>query len=493
MAFIPPWEGLIKFVTGLFGGGGNSAPAPAPAPAPRQSGPSPAPRQPSLAPRPIQSWTPAPYNAPRQSWSPAPRSSGPAIRPTAGPRPTSFSAAPSTGRPSHVAPIQSFTPPPLVKKEGVRAQTFEQNVFGVGGAGQGASGTPSLDLSSQYPRMKNTFTGKVEESSDRTRLQDAQRAAVSARSSDPGDFQELTQDEYNKLSPQQRAAVDFNGLLHQAKSQDQGLLSKMDNNKDGRVTLKEAQGDTAGFKTAYKRSFDRDAGDDDEYMPATMSLLNAMNHRDSGNARDYAGKRGYVTTDDLTKGYAEGVEEGPMMSADSMQKQARGQMVFNISNGMQNLEKAIGAGRAARRGGDLTVSLSNISNEQRTALVQSMAASLQNPEAPSALALTGTGNRYNPVDGISLNALVDPEEADQNERMGYVAAQMRSQGGTLAQMKDPAVLRRAGFGKDGTTTVGMTPESFVNYINKREKDAAARGETLEDALTRELNDQVWKD
>ena len=150
---------------------------------------------------------------------------------------------------------------------------------------------------------------KAEERRLAEAAQSEQEARARARSSGAGStssIRQMTMDEYNALDSRSRAAIDFNGLLQNSLSKDTGLTA-LDKDGSGRVTLGEAEGsakDLAGYRTAYKRIYGRDADNNTTYSPNTLGLLNSLKLTDTASLDEYLNGTGYVTMSDLKRGSA---------------------------------------------------------------------------------------------------------------------------------------------------------------------------------------------
>ena len=150
---------------------------------------------------------------------------------------------------------------------------------------------------------------KAEEQRLAEAAQSEQEARARARSSGAGStssIRQMTMDEYNALDSRSRAAIDFNGLLQNSLSKDTGLTA-LDKDGSGRVTLGEAEGsakDLAGYRTAYKRIYGRDADNNTTYSPNTLGLLNSLKLTDTASLDEYLNGTGYVTMSDLKRGSA---------------------------------------------------------------------------------------------------------------------------------------------------------------------------------------------
>ena len=314
-----------------------------------------------------------------------------------------------------------------------------------------------------------------------------QRVFTSSRSSSPGQQQEMTQADYDALTPEARAAVDFNGMLSRAINQDKSEeLLQLDKDRSGTVSVREAtEGgmDTASYRSALGKIFGRESVDDDAFAPATLGLINQLELSDSlGTIEEYLSGSAYVTEKDLKSSGARGAVQGPMIATTSKNQQARDNLVGKVAAGMANLERTLQGGRVVVGGVGLTPSVRGIDNSQRDALVQNMAESLLLDDRLTTLGLTGQGGRYDAASGVNVSPLVDPVEAQRMLDYENVFQSALNNGWTLESMKDTAALKRLGF----TEGTGIEIDDWSDYIARREQTANSAGRTME----QDLMDQI---
>lgn len=105
------------------------------------------------------------------------------------------------------------------------------------------------------------------------------------------DFNELTTEQYNKLSERERAAVDYNTMLYQAVQKDLKNQSEYDSQ-----ISEDARG---RYQAATSELFGNDRGSD-QYAPETVALLKQLELNDPvADLDDFLNLRAVVTDEDL--------------------------------------------------------------------------------------------------------------------------------------------------------------------------------------------------
>ena len=318
--------------------------------------------------------------------------------------------------------------------------------------------------------------------------QNEQAARTRARATGAGStssIRQMTMDEYNALDSRSRAAIDFNGLLQNSLSKDTGLTA-LDKDGSGRVTLGEAEGsakDLAGYRTAYKRIYGRDADNNTTYSPNTLGLLNSLKLTDTASLDEYLNGTGYVTMSDLKRGSANEPVAGTANTPGRSDRTERDKLVSGIATGMTQLQEALNAGRVSLSGGGVSVGLSadRTNDGQRSQFVDALRSSLMREDAPTSLQLTGQNDRFDAENGISLLGMVDQGTQQRYSAMNEELTRQLAQGASANELRDKNLLRSAGFENSG-----FDLDEWVDYVSSREADAANSGNTLEQSLMSQL-------
>ena len=329
---------------------------------------------------------------------------------------------------------------------------------------------------------------KTEERRLAEAAQSEQEARARARSSGAGStssIRQMTMDEYNALDSRGRAAIDFNGLLQNSLSKDTGLTA-LDKDGSGRVTLGEAEGsakDLAGYRTAYKRIYGRDADNNTTYSPNTLGLLNSLKLTDTASLDEYLNGTGYVTMSDLKRGSANEPVAGTANTPGRSDRTERDKLVSGIASGMTQLQEALNAGRVSLSGGGVSVGLSadRTNDGQRSQFVDALRSSLMREDAPTSLQLTGQNDRFDAENGISLLGMVDQGTQQRYSAMNEELTRQLAQGASANELRDKNLLRAAGFENSG-----FDLDEWVDYVSSREADASGSGTTLEQSLMSQL-------
>lgn len=130
-----------------------------------------------------------------------------------------------------------------------------------------------------------------EEAYDAARLERAKILGVSDDSPTAApELQELTADQYNKLTGRQKAAVDYNTILSEAVAKD---LANQDEYKNVKGLARKT------YDVAAEELFGKDRGSD-LYAPETLAVLRQLNLKDElADLDDYLGLKTAITEDDL--------------------------------------------------------------------------------------------------------------------------------------------------------------------------------------------------
>lgn len=218
-----------------------------------------------------------------------------------------------------------------------------------------------------------------------------------------GDYREMTLEDYEALSPTDRAAVDANSILMEAIEKDKGLISKLDKNKDGRVTSAEAKA-KATYGKNHEALFGR-GGDDVTYAPNTVAALRLLEQGgftvdDKDTIDNFLSGGRYVTARDMDLGRT---------TTESEEKPS----AVKITGSMEALSMALEEGMAVINGQQgASINLKRTTPEQQTALVESIQADMLAGRSFDAL--------FNPESTetpVSLDAVYD--EAYALRRSGY--------------------------------------------------------------------------
>lgn len=116
-----------------------------------------------------------------------------------------------------------------------------------------------------------------------------------ARPQTPGvsDTERMTQQDYDALSPRQRAAVDFNGMLVRAVKKD------LRNQENYQTNLTDTQ--RATYDKTVDRMFGKDRGSD-VFAPETLKVLDQIKFNDTtADLDDFLGLNAAITEEDIAK------------------------------------------------------------------------------------------------------------------------------------------------------------------------------------------------
>lgn len=118
------------------------------------------------------------------------------------------------------------------------------------------------------------------------------------------EVKQLTWDEYNKLTPAQRGAIDFNTMLVQA--------SRKDRKANARDEYKPTAEQQKTYDVAVKDMFGPDGGSD-LYAPETLAMLQQIKYKDQrGDLDDFLSLKTAITAEDL-QGIAQNVHMGDIL------------------------------------------------------------------------------------------------------------------------------------------------------------------------------------
>ena len=218
-----------------------------------------------------------------------------------------------------------------------------------------------------------------------------------------GDYREMTLEDYEALSPTDRAAVDANSLLMEAVEKDKGFISELDKNNDGRVTSAEAKA-KGTYGTNYQALFGI-GGDDVTYAPNTVAALRLLEQGgftvdDKDTIDNFLSGGRYVTARDMDIGRTTTESEEKPSAA-------------KITGSMETLSMALEEGMAVINGQQgASINLRRTTPEQQAALVESIQADMLAGRSFDAL--------FNPESTetpVSLGAVYD--EAYAMRRSGY--------------------------------------------------------------------------
>ena len=291
--------------------------------------------------------------------------------------------------------------------------------------------------------------------------------------SQPQEFKELTLEEYDALSPDARAAVDFNGLLSPAIDADRNLISQWDKNGDGVVTLggkdNEVQGEALkGYQLAYEKRYGTPAKNEGiVYAPATLGLLNQVLPEDKGGyLDDYLKGVAYITEEDIQAG----------LTAPKEDVDTRGQWTSKLAQGLQDFKNKTSSGAVNYGGIKATVNLESANNLQREQVVNALALSLGNPDTMDKLdlvTLDGTSSTNFASGGVNLSGLVDEEvrgsSAWSNNLYNQFASQVGEANITREMLLDPSII-------DAAEAQGVKRKYWEEFVDSKKP----KGKTMAD-------------
>lgn len=229
----------------------------------------------------------------------------------------------------------------------------------------------------------------------------------------------LTDAEYNALSPKQKAAVDFNTMLVQAVRRDRNLSGTYDPNKQQRQF----------YDAAVEKMFGGEDRGSLQYAPETLGVLKQIGYQDDqADLNDFLSLKATIKASDL-KDLAPGavLPEENARVADSQPTVAadRLNLTQTLANSTQRMEAAIA------KGTNLLMSYPNITQAayvERGNLLEPIGAIQR--EQPGAPAMVGYGpptddNGSMTIDGYFQDMfgqlIAKANQADKNKLLGIMA------------------------------------------------------------------------
>lgn len=248
-------------------------------------------------------------------------------------------------------------------------------------------------------------------------------AKYGGRSSKKGKGRTLTWAQYNRLSPAEKASVDFNTLLNEALTKDK-RLSKRFGGKD-RVWLlnelgKDATKEMEGYRSVAHKVFGDQGGkaivgQDMRYMPNTVAALKEVGVRDIDLTLDeILGGSAFITDADLKnrrqKGYG---------------NSARGQLVNTLAKGMRTWEDKMSQGRVEVEGLRHKVDFTNADLTQIGAFIDAAATGMSGMTEDNQMELMnliGKDQRFgsnveNGFRGTDYSALANSRQMAETQKM----------------------------------------------------------------------------
>ena len=235
-------------------------------------------------------------------------------------------------------------------------------------------------------------------------------------------FKEMDVETYEGLDAKTRGAVDANTLLQQAISKDRGLVDELDANKDGYVSVKEADtaGGTANYRGNYESVFGKGAPDERlNFAPNTVAALGAMGVAEKGGkVEDYLSGRNLVTEQDMAAGYTK--QDGPGRRAEPDGRRAR---VTQLSGKMTALQDTLAAGRS--------VLLANADRAQLGTMIDSLREGMM------------AGAKFDQLSngtGFNMSSLADEDYRARTMAIEDLYTQMQNAGLSELDMQDDAYI-----------------------------------------------------
>lgn len=292
---------------------------------------------------------------------------------------------------------------------------------------------------------------------------------------------EMTWDEYNNLSPADKASVDVNNLLMDAVAQDRTLIDTLDTDNSGSVSVAEGAdhyGQSNGgtdYLTRLERVFRRADGTprygDGEapYAPNTVAALSLLGIEDTtGSIEDYLAGKGLASKDELLRG------------ANEKTTSPRAAMLTGLSQGMQALNSRLESGQAMVGGERQAASMRLTSSETNTKVLSDLVAAL-NTDASFADLLT-SGSTEKGSAQFSLGALADPTFASNSAYYSQIIQLAQGQddnGATLAQLQNKDYMDSV-FDLWNAEGHSLNYDEWLRYLaqnsNGSQPDAAAEAE-----------------
>ena len=273
-----------------------------------------------------------------------------------------------------------------------------------------------------------------------------------------GDVERMTQEKYDALDPQQRAAVDFNTMLVQATRKD---LKHQDDYESATDQQR------ATYDAALEKMFGDTARDSETYAPETVALLRQIGYSDdTSDLDDFLNLNAAITAKDL-KGVGP-KDDNPISFLDPMAMlgtdpastdpaQVRADAAQSLSYNTQLLEQKLA------EGSQLLQSITATAAVDRNDMVSN-----------EMIGMGGIANTPHARLGYGPSNLTpDGEPADLNTFFQQAYTQLTQKKGGLTldevQSKMDALPDQGAF------------EAFMDYANTRSGNAARFGQSLGDA------------
>lgn len=220
----------------------------------------------------------------------------------------------------------------------------------------------------QYP------TGIQVEDAHTDRVQREPRTLRERSLGDAGKVQPMTWEEYNKLSDDQRAAVDFNTMLTKAVKRDTRLQDKYEST----VTDKER----SQYDLTVEKMFGEGQGSD-LYAPETMAVLQQVKFDDRGaDLDDFLGLQAAITEKDLKFLKPTETPQAVQLSGLSDIELDRVQLSQDLAESTQDMQASLAAGQ------DLMASMNQMAKQDRSFFLDQLGGITK--EAPPPMAGYGT-------------------------------------------------------------------------------------------------------
>ena len=308
------------------------------------------------------------------------------------------------------------------------------------------------------PRWQSPSTGGY----GRTPSEDSrkrERATISERK--PGltpTYRELTWEEFDTLGEEEQAAVQYNTLMRTAKDKDAELIKANDSDGNGHVTMREsklARDKQAGYREGFKKTYGREATDDDVFAPNTLALLNGLEVSGiGGDLTEFTNESGLIRNTDLT-------------DLKSNTNTNRTALVKALSSSSTRLSQALKSGATAQ-GVKIGTSLVDTTPGQRAAFVNRLR------EGVLGAKNGGLFLDDNARPGLDVSALVNPEQADRLGKMSFIYDDFVRNGYSPEDLSNPKWLKANKFGSNvnNNPTAGMSLEEWVKLAEAKKSKAA---------------------
>lgn len=308
------------------------------------------------------------------------------------------------------------------------------------------------------PRWQSPSTGGY----GRTPSEDSrkrERATISERK--PGltpTYRELTWKEFDALGEEEQAAVQYNTLMRTAKDKDAELIKANDSDGNDHVTMREsklARDKQAGYREGFKKTYGREATDDDVFAPNTLALLNGLEVSGiGGDLTEFTNESGLIRNTDLT-------------DLKSNTNTNRTALVKALSSSSTRLSQALKSGATAQ-GVKIGTSLVDTTPGQRAAFVNRLR------EGVLGAKNGGLFLDDNARPGLDVSALVNPEQADRIGKMSFIYDDFVRNGYSPEDLSNPKWLKANKFGSNvnNNPTAGMSLEEWVKLAEAKKSKAA---------------------